>query len=65
MGWAVQVISLVPILAALKAVEQAMRPLLDRGAVEEPAQMEQFQRLVSLMGQEEFLDLEKRYLRHP
>jgi phosphoenolpyruvate phosphomutase len=63
MGWAVQVISLTPILAALDAVERAMRPLLTHGAVEPSEHMEQFRRLVRLMGQDEFAELEKRYMR--
>jgi len=65
MGWAIQVVSLAPILAALKAVELVMRPLLDKGAIEEPGQMEQFQKLVRLMGQEQFATLEARYLGQP
>lgn len=63
MGWAVQVISLTPVLAALDAVERAMRPLLEKGAVEQSTHMDQFQRLVRLMGQDEFTAFEERYLR--
>jgi phosphoenolpyruvate phosphomutase len=65
LGWAAQVVSLTPILAALNAVEQIMRPLLDNGAIDYPGQMTQFRKLVALMGQEQFLELERTYLPPP
>lgn len=63
LGYAVQVVSLAPILAALHAVEGVMRQLRDQGAINDQAgQMSEFQKLVSLMGQDEFNQIEVRYL---
>lgn len=64
MGYAVQVISLAPILAALKAVKTVMKRQLDEGAIAgQEDQMLQFQELVQLMGQDEFIAMEQRYIR--
>lgn len=63
LGYAVQVVSLAPILAALNAVESMMRQLRDQGAINDQAgQMSEFRKLVSLMGQDEFNQIEARYL---
>ena len=64
LGYAVQVVSLAPILAALEAVENVMRQLRDEGAISGQAgQMSEFRKLVNLMGQEEFKQIKARYLR--
>jgi phosphoenolpyruvate phosphomutase len=63
LGYAVQVVSLAPIQAALHAVEGVMRQLRDEGAVSGIAgEMNEFRKLVNLMGQDEFKALEAKYL---